>query len=380
MSKSFWIAVALVLFASTAEAADATEDCPAPCFSYDLSLSLANDWIFAANPSEFKANIFEPTATLETTFTPVENLDLVTTLTEERVIDPEPGQNADFENLGVYVQEIYARLDLEPFSLKAGKFDTEFSLMSDKAPGVAASGPAEGANADERWGAEAAIAFEGPNLKHRLAAAAFTTDRTVLSESLFTNRGRKRLSEGGAGNTSGVSSFSLVYDGCLDVSPADCYEDGRFGYRIGIRHQRAGHATPDQIDEGQAPRSETGVLGATTGRFEFNDMTLRLIGEAAWYRHFEGEADDAVLLSASSALEVDQMTYSAMYAAQRTLAASGGNHTEHFVDLSAVYKSGEDVSWSLGAGYNYERNVDAEAAHTLSLELTFDLSGSHSLQ
>ncbi|MGH6854737.1 MAG: hypothetical protein ACREDN_04900, partial [Aestuariivirga sp.] len=45
-----------------------------------------------------------------------------------------------------------------------------------------------------------------------------------------------------------------VFDGCKGAETPDCYADGKFGYRLGIRHQKAGHPTPEQIDDDITPR------------------------------------------------------------------------------------------------------------------------------
>ena len=44
-----------------------------------------------------------------------------------------------------------------------------------------------------------------------MTASLFTTDRTVLSDSAFTHRGRTALSDGGAGNAEGLASAEESY-------------------------------------------------------------------------------------------------------------------------------------------------------------------------
>ena len=178
-------------------------------------------------------------------------------------------------------------------------------------------------DADERLGGEIVLGFEGFGLSHALAATAFTTDRSILSESLFTHRGRTSLSDGGAGNTEGVSSFSLTLDGCDGSETADCYSDGEFGYRFGFRYQRAGHATEEDIEDDVKPGDELAYLAAATKSFELDEMTLRLLGEAALVRHFDGREDDALVVTGSAALDVDALTYIATYTQQMNLVAGG---------------------------------------------------------
>ena len=140
--------------------------------------------------------------------------------------------------------ELYGTFEADPATVRVGKFDTTFSLASEFAPGINATDLVSDFDADERLGGEIILGFESIGLNHALAATAFTTDRTILSNSFFTSRGRMSLSDGGAGNTDGLSSFSIVLDGCKRSETADCYMDGEFGYKLGFRHQKAGQ--PDR--------------------------------------------------------------------------------------------------------------------------------------
>ena len=357
------------------------DDCEAPCAGYEISTELQNDWIFAADPSFLKSDVLQPSITADYFLAPVDYLKLVTSIVTEPVVDPAPGQNAAFEGIGTYVGELYAVIEAEPVTLRAGKFDTIFSLASEVDPGINATSLAENFDADERWGAEAVLAFEALDLNHSVAATLFTTDRTFLSESLFTNRGKTRLSDGGAGNTEGISSFSIALNGCKGAETADCYEDGEFGYRLGFRFQKAGHATMEDIEDDIKPADELAYLAAATKSFELDEMTLRLLGEAAYLRHFEGGPDDALLVTGSAALEKDSMRYIATYTQQVNLVAGGPDTREHLADFEAIYSSEEDTpfagsKWELGAAYTFARNADREDAHIFSVRAVFDFAGS----
>jgi hypothetical protein len=358
------------------------EDCEAPCAGYEISAELQNDWIFAADPSFLKSNVLQPTVTADYFFAPVDHLKWVASIITEPVIDPAPGANAAFDDVGTYVAEAYAVADWEPFALRAGKFDTILSLASEKLPGINSTNLADVFDADERLGAEASLAFEGVYLKHALSAAAFSTDRSFLGNSIITKRGKARLSDGGAGNTTGVSSFLATLSGCKGADPEDCYEDGEFGYRIGFRHQRAGHATLEQIEEELTPQSEQAFLGSATAKFDLDDeMALRFLGETAYLRHFEGGRDNALLVTGSAALERGPMNYVATYTRQLNFLAGETDTRDHLLDFEAIYSSGDDTpfdgaKWELAAAYTFERNSDGEDAHLFSLRATFDLAGS----
>ena len=356
------------------------EDCEAPCAAYEISTELQNDWIFAADPSFLKSDVLQPAVTANYVLAPVEFLKLVTSIITEPVVDPAPGENAVFDGIGTYAAEVYAVIDVEPATIRAGKFDTIFSLASEAAPGINATELVSDFDADERWGAEAIVNFEALDLKHSVAATLFTTDRTILSESLFTNRGRTSLSDGGAGNTNGISSVAIALNGCRGAETAECYDDGDFGYRIGFRYQKAGRATTDDIEEAK-PADELTYLAAAFQSFEMDEMTLRLLGETSYVRHAEDGPDDALMVTGSAALEKDQMLYVATYTQRMNLVAGGPDTREHLADFEAIYSSEDDSpvdggNWELAGAYTFTRSDAQEDAHLFSLRATFDYAGS----
>jgi hypothetical protein len=89
------------------------------------------------------------------------------------------------------VEELYAEFDFEPATIRAGKFNPIFGLATAVLDGISATDLVGNYDNDERWGGQATVDFEAWGLNQSLTASAFTTDRTVLSESLFTNRGRQ---------------------------------------------------------------------------------------------------------------------------------------------------------------------------------------------
>jgi hypothetical protein len=356
------------------------EACTAPCAGYEISGEPQNDWIFAADPSSLKSDVFQPTLTVDLFFAPTDFLQLVTSIITEPVVDPDPGENAVFEGVGTYVAELYGIVEAGPAAVRAGKFDTIFSLASDVAPGINTTELVSEFDADERLGGEIILGIEGRGLNHALAATLFTTDRTILSRSLFTDRGLTSLPQGGAGNTDGLSSFSLSLDGCSGSETAGCYLDGEFGYRLGVRHQKAGQPTDEDIEEESTPGSELAYLAAATKSFELDDMTLRLLGETAYLRHFDGRADDALVLTGSAALEVEPLTYIATYTQQLNLVAGGPDTREHLADFEIIYAPDEDArfdggKYRLGAAYTFVRNADDEDAHFFSVRAAFDFGG-----
>jgi hypothetical protein len=358
------------------------EDCAAPCAGYSLSAEVLDNWIFGADPSSMKSNTLKPTLTTELYVLPSENVKLFTSVVTEQVIEPEPGIGSAFKDIGTYVSEAYASFDLDPVSLRAGKFDPAFSLASEVSAGINEDELSSAIDVDGRWGAEAALAFDALGLQNAIVATAFTTDRTVLSDSLFTSRGQTRLSVGGAGNTSGISSYGVTLNGCNGSTAADCADEGDFGYRLGFRHQRAGNQTQDQLDEGISPSSEQAYLAGVFTKFDLNDdMSLRLAAEAAYVKHFEGDPDDTLLFTGSAMIEQGQVKYIAAYTQKNNIISGEANTREHLADLEVIYASGDDnpvdgADWELAAAYTFIHNEDNQDAHLLSLRAILNFAGS----
>ncbi|MDQ6434795.1 hypothetical protein RB623_12130 [Mesorhizobium sp. LHD-90] len=356
------------------------EDCAAPCAEFEISTELQGDRVFAASPPALKSYVLQPTITADLVLAPTDYLRLATSIITEPVVDPAPGQDAVFAGIGTYVAELYSMVETGPATTRLGKFDTIFSLVSEVAPGINSDDLASDFDADERLGGEFVLGFEGLGLNHALAATLFTTDRTILSESLFTNRGRTSLADGGAGNTNGLSSFSITLDGCEGSGTAECYWDGEFGYRLGFRYQRAGQPTEEDIEDEVKSGDETAFLAAATKSFELDDMTLRLLGEVAFLRHFDGGEDDALSVTGSAALEVDALTYIASYTQQVNLVAGGTDTSEHLADFEVLYSPDGDrplaeTAWELAAAYTFAMNAEREDAHMFSVRAVFNFSG-----
>ena len=216
---------------------------------------------------------------------PAEHVFLAAAITTEPVV--EDGNLLD--ELGTYVEEFYAGFERGPFSLSGGKFEPLQGWASPFLQGINATDIAGNLDTPERWVVAAGYAYEAGGLQQELTASIFTADRTILSQSLFADRGRLRLADGGAGNTKGLSSAALYWSGCRGADPEACYDDGNFGYRLGVRYQKAGQADEEQIEEGVTPDDETGILASTVANLDLgDDLTLKLLGEAAWLHNFRG--------------------------------------------------------------------------------------------
>ncbi len=376
------VVATLVLFGGLTPAL--AEDCTAPCIGSTISFGLNGDSIFSARPNTLKTNSLLPEIESETYLLPFENFKLVSVSKLEQVIDPALGSNAIFSGLGLYQSELYAEYTFDPVTLKVGKIAPVFSLASDVGDGVNASELADNADKDESLGGAAAVDFEVGGYSHSLTGTAFSMDRSFLAKSYFNRRPVSKLVEGGAGNTNGISSLSLVLDGCFGADIVDCHDDGQFGYRLGARYQRHGVQTADQLDEDIIPRNELALLGALQSNFDLGGNKLRLMTEAAYIQNFESNPVDALILTGIAAYVVDAWTYSAALSRQ-SITGAGLPRSERLAELAIAYDAETGFGlpssdWSITGAYTYGVNEEKQKQHLLSLRLKLDLGSSYSLR
>ena len=350
-------------------------DCKGPCVEWWGSYEAEGYWIHSKDPGI--ADYFEASPTLESNFIirPAGAFSIAGTIIYESVADSDPGSNRFFDHDGLYVDQLYAQYDMGEFSIFAGKIHPAFGRAWDVTPGLRGTDLAESYELTERLGGGAVYGFETSEMTNSLTASVFTADRSILSDSLFFNRGRKTLLDGGAGNTSGMSSVALALDGCMGADPGSCYDDGQFGYQLATRYQKHGDSGAEN-EWGFA-----GSLNKSVGLSE--DSALKFFGEIAYFRNFDGTEDDAVSFTGSAALVFGETTLSLAYTQQRILIAGDSDEVEHLLDASAVYSLGDAVSlageqWSVGAGYSFDR-ADGEDTQSVGLKLTADFEGSAGL-
>lgn len=372
-SLRFLAGIALAITALTSVERASAGECSAPCVDYYGYVETVGNRNRFPDHSADDYFATAPTIEFTTSYRPVEGIALFGHLITERVKDEELGVNQYLHNVGTYVSELNAQFRLGAVGLRMGKFHPAFGKAWDITPGIHGTDVAGNYELKERVGASVAYGFETGNFHNEIEIAAFGVDRSVLSESLFTNRGRRTLENGGAGNTAGISSVALDFAGCLGAGTAGCYDEGNFGYRLGARYQKGGE---------HSFGNETGVLGGLNGNVALgNEATLKLFTEAAWFNNFDGGPDDALFLTVSAALQREAMTYSISYTQQREMIADEPDLVEHLFDATVAYKFGKDLglgneSWQIAAGYAFDRHGD-EKKHTFAIRLSAEFEGNY---
>jgi hypothetical protein len=268
---------------------------------------------------------------------------IVTGLVVEPVDDRPLGQDRYFEDHGLYVEQLYGKLGLHGVDVFAGKFNPAFGRAWDDAPGIYGTDMAAGYELTERVGAGFALQRENTRIgTAKVQASAFHVDRSVLSQSAFTDRGPAYRIDGGLGDTGDLDSFAISLDGeqlpqLVGVS-----------YNVGFVHQARG---PDDMDD------QNGfVLGVQLVR-TYNDLELRSLAEAAYFDYggdVYSSGDPNLFVNKLSfftigfEIKVKDFHAAAAYSAREVNVANGAGFDDWQYQISAGMDFGS--SWSLDLG------------------------------
>jgi hypothetical protein len=315
--------------------AEAAETPNYPYIAGKLNLELDNDWLFHSDdPSAEFNNLYLSSNTLEVKLglTRVFSINLGWTL--EQVKDQSGPRNCTICDIGLYMDTLDFQADVGNWSFTAGKHEPAFGFAWDIAPGVFGTNYAEDYELSEMWGLGAAYTFDTDFGKHTLALNTFFADTTVLSESLFTNRGRLHLGDGGAGNTGRLDNFAVTLFGEEIPSLPG------FKYNIGYRHLSAGRG--DYGDENGV------ILGLAKETELGNDLKLGLLGEVAYFHNYGGTDENATYATLGASLARGPW-HGELTGEIRDFEVAG---TDHLVQVSAGY--GFESGYDLSVGYAFE--------------------------
>lgn len=264
----------------------------------------------------------------------------------------DPTDDRFMEDLGLYLDEAFVEADALGASFRAGKIHPDFGFAWDLAPGIYGVDFAEDYEVAEQIGVGTAIPLgELPGGEVALSASIFFADTTVLSESLFTNRGRLRKSDGGAGNTESLESFALALTGGAGEGTT---------WSVGMRRLAAGQGDPED---------EWGfVAGAIHEQPLTEDVTLLVMGEGVYLSHAGGGLDDARYLTVGGGVAWGDWGVTATYALRDFDHAP----TDHLGTVSLDYAVTEEAT--LSAAYRLGRE-GSETSHTIGLLLSAEFGG-----
>ncbi|WP_299844975.1 hypothetical protein [uncultured Roseovarius sp.] len=332
--KTYVLASGAVLFGMAGAAL--AEEGSGP-FSAEFSIELQSDFTYDST---------DPTAEINNTFATIEGglsfaftdrTSVNATLLIEQVIDPT--SDSFLEDHGFYAEELFFAHDFGAAQVVLGKFNPAFGSAWDAAPGIYGVDFAEDYEITERLGGAVIVPFAAANGEHELTFSVFQADRTILSDSIGTERGQNNRGAGGVSNTSSPESVALSVSG----------EFGSTGYNAGIQYQAKGRG--DTADQ-------TGLVFGVNHTFDGGSFPLELLAEIAWFDEFDGTSNSTTYGTLGVAAPVGPVTVSAVYSVRDVETMS----TDHLATVSAEMEFFENFTGAIG--YRYGRE-SGERNHTI---------------
>lgn len=335
-----------VALATVASAATVQAQSIEPKFSADFAIEIEDDFTFESTDNAAELN--DLFATVEGAFALElgQGTSFNSTVLFEPIVDAV--NDREFEDHGLFVEELYIAHDFGKGAVLAGKFDPAFGFAWDAAPGIYGADFAEDYELTERLGFSASVPFGLFDGEAAFTASVFMADRTFLSDSLVNSRGNASLSDGGVSNTDAPTSFALTVYG--ETASATTYN---LGFRVQDKAERGGGF------------AEYGLVAGVGTPVSLGDTEVELLAEAAFFPKFDGAANRASFLTFGAATPVGPVTLSAVYSLREVQKAP----TDHLITTSAEMEIYEGVTGAVG--YRFGREGD-ESNHTVGAVIAFE--------
>lgn len=274
--------------------------------------------------------------------------------------DPLPGQNSTFEDHGLFAEELMLAYHGDSWSLHAGKFNTAFGTGWDISAGIWGVDFPEDYEVAEKVGMAATKTFGNEDTgQHTLYGSLYRADRSILSESLFENRGRLELADGGATNTKDFESFTLSLTG------ETVFGTDGLGYQLAYRSHAPG-------DVNIAAEREDGFAASVFGIIPLGSLEIEAMTEAVYAKNADGGLDDVSYLTVGGTTYYANAWNTALSVTFRTTHVPGGADVkDHRFQATTGYVWESGVS--LDFGYRYSRE-SGDNNHALGFLLGYAFS------
>ncbi len=327
-----------------------------PTLLAEFSIEIEDEYVFRSSDQEVELNDAFATVEGELVLAFANGSGLFATVVFEPVTDPVGDRF--FEDYGLYLEELYFALGIGEGGLRIGKFNPDFGIAEDVAPGIYGDDLAGDYELTERIGASIDVPFEALGGTHVASVTAFMADTTVLSDSLFNSRGTLRRADGGVSNTAYPDSFVLSLAGEIEGT----------GYNLGFRRQSAGR-NGNADEDGEAYEDgntdEYGGVVGLTGTVDLAGIETTLFGELAYFLHFDGGRESVRFLTLGAEVDLGDIALSAVYGLRKV----EGSSADEIATISLEYELRDGLS--IGAGYRFLQE-EGETIHTVGLLLTYE--------
>ena len=308
-----------VLFA---HATGASADTSYPKLHSEFTTDLQSEWgVDAERHGDERGETYaEIEADLE--FELARHLTIEGTLLGEPVQEPAPGDDAWFEDQGVFVEELLLTYENGPFEAVAGKFSPDYRNSREQERGIWTEDFSTEYEIVEKIGFGASYSLGTRAFgRHSVSVNAFANDTTALAESLGNARDERCRGD------RDLSSSAFLFEGQRRFGAITPY------YQLGYRHLDA--CDPEGADE-------TGWLWRLGGALRFEPAARvhsDLVAEAGFVEDFEGSEADRWYWSLSSMTTIDRRWTIAVGGTLRQIAYPGRSDAlDHLFQLTLGYR------------------------------------------
>ena len=324
-----------------------------PRLDLELDIELQDDWTFDSDDPDGSFNNLSTTTELAAGIHILPGLSLQGGFVLEEVQNTTSGKDRVFREHGFYAEQLYLVYEQDAFAVFGGKFNPTFGIAWDLAPGIYGADVAgDTYEQTERIGFGGSVSVGGGGIggdgfgEHSLTAQTFFLDTSVFSESLGTNKGPVRRSDGGPSNTEDLSSFSITLDGTFPDLPAAP------GYHLGVIRQAGGQGDPED---------EVGVAAGLFAAVELaEDLTLEPLVEYVYLFNAEAKDQDRDVITAALGL------YHGPWNAALAHSSSFTERDDPTLDPADIH------STQVSAGYSFDFGLDVDLGYNFVQENSID--------
>lgn len=317
-----------------------------PQLSGEIAFELQDDWAYRSEDRSNENNDLYPTIEPSATLHLAPEWSVFAHAVLEPIGDPAQFENRRFEDLGLYMEELFVEYSGARLGGRAGKLNPGFGVAWDRAAGIYGTDFAEDYETSEQIGAVGSWRLaEGDSGNHTVSASTFFADTTLLSESALRGRGDTRRADGGPGNTESFESFLIAADG-EDIPFA-----GAAGYHLSLMRRAAGAGDTDD---------ETSVAAALFTAVDLGrGVTFAPLVEAVRRDNADGVTGvDTAYLVLSGSLGWNGWNLAVARTGRVTRRdGAADDHDSHF-QVSAGYAF--DFGLSLDVGWRIAEEADVE--------------------
>ena len=272
-------------------------------------------------------------------------------------------QSGAFVDQSLYVQRLFAVVNIQPVSLYGGKIHPRFGIGWYFTPGLYGNDFAEEYELNERLGVGLRLDFRA-FARHRLTVEAFQADTSFLNGNAFAGsvqlgdpgikrQGRRSLADGGVSNTGTLESFAVAFSSRRFPGLAG------LGTEIGFAKQKA-----SPLDT----RDEYSWAAAAHWRLPLGgELSIEPMAEFAAIKGQAGTDRDVDYLTVAANLRIGETWAIALHTSQKYVRdhALADYRTDWLAgaaiacDLGEAFK--EELPWLAGftavAGYRFDRRM-----------------------